>query len=233
MGRSCAWGAMGARWCTRPPVLHGRATVMLGAVELWAAIRQRRMVRSFTGEPVAAPAVDRVVDAGRRAPSAGATDGRAFVVLEGAAQTARYWDVTLPAGERRDWFGHPGLLRAPALVTVWCRPSAYVERYAEPDKGRAATLGAGVEAWPQPFWWIDAGCAVEAMLLAAVDEGLGACFFALFDHEAAVAATLGVPDGWRGVGTVALGHPAEGDRPGRSADRRRPPLHEVMHRGAW
>ncbi|MBA2498038.1 MAG: nitroreductase family protein, partial [Acidimicrobiia bacterium] len=178
-----------------------------GGVELWAAIRGRRMVRSFAPDAVEAAAVDRVVDAGHRAPAAGATDGRAFVVLEGPGQSARYWDVTLPAGERRDHFTHPGLLAAPVLVVVWCRPDAYVERYAEPDKDRSATLGATVDDWPQPYWWVDAGCAVEAMLLAAVDEGLGACLFGLFDHEAAVAGALGVPAGWRAVGTIALGVP--------------------------
>lgn len=201
-------------------------------VELWAAVRGRRMVRSFAPGPVAPDVVDRVIDAGRRAPAAGGTDGRAFVVLEGPDQIARYWDVTLPAGERRDRFGHPGLLRAPVLVVVWCRPGAYVERYAEPDKGMAATLGASTAAWPQPFWWVDAGCAIEAMLLAAVDEGLGASLFGLFDHEAAVAAALGVPAGWRGAGAVALGVPGGDERPGRSAGRR-PPLAAVVHRGGW
>lgn len=201
-------------------------------VELWAAIRGRRMVRSFAPDAVEAAVVDRIVEAGHRAPAAGATDGRAFVVLEGPGQTASYWDATLPAGEGRDRFGHPGLLAAPVLVVVWCRPDAYVERYAEPDKGRSATLGATADAWRQPFWWVDAGGAIEAMLLAAVDAGLGACLFGMFDHEAAIVAALGVPAGWRGVGTVALGVPAGGERPGRSANRR-PPLAAVVHRGGW
>jgi len=190
------------------------------------------MVRSFAPGPVAPAVVDHIVDAGHRAPAAGATDGRAFVVLEGPQQAARYWAVSLPAGEQRDRFGHPGLLRAPVLVVVWCRPAAYVERYAEPDKGRAETLGASADAWPQPFWWVDAGCAIEAMLLAAVDEGLGACLMGLFDHEAAVAAALGVPAGWRAAGTVALGVPGGDERPGRSAGRR-PLVATVIHRGAW
>jgi nitroreductase len=61
---------------------------------------------------------------------------------------------------------------------------------------------------------------------------LGACFFGVFDHEAAVLAALGVPDGWRAVGTVALGHPAD-DEPGRSSSRPRPSLGEVIHRNHW
>ena len=64
--------------------------------------------------------------------------------------------------------------------------------------------------------------AVEHLLLGATAVGLGACFFGLFEHEAAVLAALGVPDGWRAVGTIALGHPAP-DEPGRSAARPRLP----------
>jgi nitroreductase len=83
-----------------------------------------------------------------------------------------------------------------------------------------------------PYWWVDAGMAAEHLLLGAVAEGLGACFFGLFDHEAAVLAELGVPEGWRAVGTVAMGHPAP-DEPGRSARRGRRPLDEVVRRGGW
>jgi nitroreductase len=114
-------------------------------------------------------------------------------------------------------------LRAPALAVVVTEPSAYARRYAEPDKA-AAGLGS-VGAWPVPYWWVDAGMAVENILLAAVAEGLGACFFGLFDHEPALLADLRVPAGRRAVGTIALGHPAP-DEPGRSAARdRRPTVH--------
>ncbi|CAN5657667.1 hypothetical protein BH20ACT2_BH20ACT2_06740 [soil metagenome] len=84
-----------------------------------------------------------------------------------------------------------------------------------------------------PYWHVDAGMAIEAVLLGAVDVGLGACFFGLFDHEDAVLDAPCVPDGWRGVGTIAVGHPSDQDRPGRSAGRRRPALAEVVHRGRW
>jgi nitroreductase len=106
-----------------------------------------------------------------------------------------------------------------------------VERYGEPDKA-ATGLGAGPGAWPVPYWWVDAGMAAEHLLLGAVEAGLGACFFGLFDHEAAVLAALAVPSGWRAVGTIALGHPAP-DEPGQSAARPRPPLDEVRHGGTW
>jgi nitroreductase len=188
------------------------------------------MVRAFTDEPVAGDVLDGLLDLARRAPSAGNSQGTAFVVLDTADAVAGYWDLTLPAG-RRASFGWPGLLDAPVLVVVVCSERAYVDRYAEPDKA-ATGLGDDAQAWPVPYWFVDAGMAVEHLLLGVTDAGLGACFFGLFEHEAAVLASLGVPDGWRAVGTIAIGHPAA-DRPGASAGRPRRALDDVVHRGRW
>lgn len=199
-------------------------------MELGDAVRRRRMVRAFTAEPVGPEVVDELIDLARRAPSAGNSQGRAFVVLAGATETARYWDITLPP-DRRDGFRWPGLVGAPVVIVALVRPDAWVERYAEPDKA-ATGLGQGPGEWPVPYWWVDAGMAVEHLLLGATAAGIGACFFGLFRHEEAVLAELGVPAGWRAVGTIALGHPAP-DEPGRSAGRGRPPLDDVIHRGGW
>jgi nitroreductase len=193
-------------------------------------VRGRRMVRAFEAAPLDPAVVDGLVDLARRAPSAGHTQGLAYLVLEGPDRTGRYWEITLPP-ERRASFRWQGLLDAPVLVLVLVRPGTWVERYREPDKERTG-LGAGEEAWPVPYWWVDAGMATEHLLLGAVDAGLGACFFGMFGHERAVLDAFGVPDTWRGVGTVALGRPAP-DEPGRSADRQRLPLTEVLHRGHW
>ncbi len=198
-------------------------------MELRDAIRARRMVRAFDRRPVPPEVVDDLVDLARRAPSAGNTQPWSFVVLEGT-QTSRLWDVTLP-GERRAGFRWQRLLDAPVVIVPVVAPDAYAERYAEPDK-QATGLGAGPDAWPVPYWWVDGGMAVHGLLLAAVDAGLGALFYGLFEHEAAALAALGVPPGWRALGAVALGWPAA-DEPGRSATRSRPPLPSVIHRGGW
>ncbi len=195
------------------------------------AIRRRRMVRAFTAAPVDEPTLLGLLDLARRAPAAGNTDAVDFVVLVGPTETARYWDVTLPA-DRRAGFRWPGLLAAPALVLVVVRPAAYPERYAEADKAGTG-LGAGLPAWPVPYWWVDAGAVVQNLLLLLTAHDLGGCFFGVFEHEPAVRAALGVPDDRRLVGAVALGHPAGDDAPGRSAGRGRPELGSVVHRGRW
>jgi nitroreductase len=177
------------------------------------------MTRAFRPDPVAPEVVSRCIDAGRRAPAAGNTrEGRGFVVVQ---DPARYWSITLPDPST---FAFPGLLRAPVLVVVCVSPDAYSARYAEPDKASASSrtgLGRGPAAWPQPFWWFDAGAAAEALLLQARAEGLGACLFGLFDHETSVLRAFGVPGGWRGACTIALGWPDDDTpaRVGRSATR--------------
>ena len=199
-------------------------------MELDEAIRRRRMIRAFTDQSVDPAVLARLLDLARRCPSAGNSQGTSFLVLAGAPQTRRYWDLTLP-GPRRNEFPWPGLLDAPVLVVVWVSADIYVSRYAEPDKA-ATGLGAGASAWAVPYWYVDGGMAVQNLLLATTDAGLGACFFGLFDHEPAVRAAFGVPAGWRAVGTVAVGHPAP-DRPARSAGRARRSPDEVVHVGHW
>ena len=199
-------------------------------MEFEEVVRQRRMVRSFTGEPVEPAMVDEICDLARRAPTAGNTAGIEFLVLEGDS-TMAYWDVTLPP-ERRAGFAWPGLLAAPVLVVVWAHLGGYLSRYREPDKRRTG-LGTSASAWPVPYWYVDGGAAVMTMLLAARDRDLGAAFFGMFEHERAVRRRFGVPPERRGVGTVAIGHPAQDDRPSRSAARPRPDLNEILHRSRW
>ncbi len=198
--------------------------------DLARLLAARHMVRDFTDEAVPDEVVDRLLDLARRAPSAGNTQAWSFLVLRDA-DVERYWRTTMPDAAVRSRFRWQGLLRAPVLVVPYVRPDAYAERYAEQDKAGTG-LGAGVDAWPVPYWWVDGGAATQNLLLAATAAGLGACLFGQFEHEAAVRAAFDVPDDQRALGTIALGWPAQGE-PGRSSGRSRPALDEVVHRGTW
>lgn len=194
-------------------------------------LASRRMCRDFLADPIPAEMLDHVLAAAFRGPAAGNTHGLDLVVLAGT-DTARHWDLTLPL-ERRAGFPWPGLLHAPVLVEVIVDPGAYVERYGRTDK-QATGLGVGVGAWDVPFWFVDGGAAVMAMLLAAESRGLGALFFGLFDHERPLLDALGVPAGHRAVGTVALGWPAPAGRsPSRSGRSGRPVPATHVHRSDW
>ncbi len=199
-------------------------------MELSEAVLRRRMVRSFQDRPLPPGTVERLIELGLHAPSAGFTQGWAFVVLEGPEQTARYWDVTLPP-ERRAGFAHPGLLRAPALIIPLAHAQAYVDRYAEPDKASRG-LGGSTADWAVPYWLVDTAMSAMIVLLAAMDEQLGALFFGIFDHQDALLVELGVPVGYQPIGTIAVGYP-DVDRPSPSLARGRRPIESLLHRGGW
>ena len=192
------------------------------------------MVRDFRPGPVPRPVIDRMLDQARRVPSAGFSQGIDFLVLEGA-DTERFWQHTLPADDRVG-FRWPGLLVAPVIVLPLADASAYLDRYSQPDKARAG-LGGSEDAWPVPYWFIDTGMAGMALLYAVVNEGLGALFFGIFRNEAALLADLGVPEGKRPIGAIALGYPTEAaghaGREGSPSHRERRPLEDVVHYGRW
>jgi nitroreductase len=197
-------------------------------VELDQAIRRRRMCRRFQDRTVPPEVVDRLIDRARRAPSAGDTQGWAFVVLEGPEQTQRFWSTDSDPA----WLAepdHPGLLLAPVLVIPFCNHQAYLARYSQPDK--TATGLAVEDRWPAPYWLIDTAFATMLLLLGAVEEGLGALFFRIHGDRARLRTAFGVPDEWEPIGAVALGWPAL-DQP-RPPPRSRRPRDEVVHRGGW
>ena len=199
--------------------------------EFGAVVRRRRMTRSFTDEAVPAALLDDLVDLASRAPSAGKTQGWHLVVLEDA-QTERFWRHAFPV-PGREGFTWPGLFTAPVIALAFADPAAYVARYAEPDKIRTG-LGLGVEAWPTPYWTIDASMAVMTLLLAAEDAGLGALFFAVFRGELEVRADLGIPSNLQLLGAIALGWPDESDaQGGTSALRARRDPAGIVHLGGW
>lgn len=199
-------------------------------MEFRDVVRRRRMVRNFTKDAIAPDVLDRLLEAGRRAPSAGFAQGLDLLVLEGPEQTERYWSCTFTP-EARAGFRWQGLFAAPVIVVPFASAATYVERYAEPDKAGTG-LGESADRWPVPYWLTDAAMAVENLLLAAVDEGLGALYFGIFSGETELRSAFGVPEGHEAVGAIALGHPAS-DEPGRSSTRHRRPLDEIVHRGTW
>jgi nitroreductase len=201
-------------------------------MEFQDVVRKRRMHRKFTDEPVPAEAVDRITRNAVRAPSAGFSQGWAFVVLETAADRDRFWATATPGASERDmsaWLA--GMRTAPVIVLALASKAAYLRRYAERDKGWEDL---DESRWPVPFWHVDVGMASLLMLQTAVDEGLGACFFGVPpEHVGAVRDELGIPDEFEITGVVAVGHPADGGAKGSPTRRERKPLDEVVHRGGW
>lgn len=200
-------------------------------MELSEVVRRRRMVRNYSSAPVDDTVLDRILANALRAPSAGHSQGWAFLVLDTPADVARFWRAT--SGDRVDRPGRwlRGMMTAPVVVVPMADKAAYLERYAEPDKGWADRDEA---RWPVPYWYVDAGMASLLMLLTAVDEGLGACFFGVPDEALdGLRAEFGVPAGLRPVGALTIGHRVEDTGTPGSVARGRRPVEDVVHRGGW
>ena len=205
-------------------------------MEFADVVRGRRMTRGFSTQPVDPKLISQIVDLASRAPSAGKTQGWHALVIT-ASDTAKFWDDTL-AVEKRESFRWKQLLDAPVIALVFADPLAYVERYSEDDKAHTG-LGASAEAWPTPYWTVDASFAAMTMLLAAEDAGLGALFFAVFNGEKELRTRLCVPDALQLIGAIAIGWPLESDElnakasASASANRTRRSADQIIHLNGW
>ncbi|MDQ6613902.1 MAG: nitroreductase family protein [Actinomycetota bacterium] len=199
-------------------------------MEFQAVVGRRKMVRSFSGEPVPDAVLDQILANALHAPSAGFSQGWAFVVLVGPSETALFWDA-ISDPEWRDGPARPGLLRAPVIIVPLTDQASYLARYAEPDK--AAHGMASASAWRVPYWLVDTSFATMVILLSAVDAGLGALFLGLNHRDEELMAALGVPEGFGPIGAVALGWPDGQDQPSPSRRRGHRPAESVIHRGRW
>jgi nitroreductase len=97
-------------------------------MEFQEVVRRRRMVRTFAGEPVPQASVDRILGNAVRGPSAGFSQGQAFLVLTEAADRARFWAVAGAAVA-------PSASSAPLVIVPMSGKRVYLDRYAQPDKG--------------------------------------------------------------------------------------------------
>ncbi|HET9853287.1 MAG TPA: nitroreductase family protein [Candidatus Limnocylindrales bacterium] len=173
-------------------------------MDVWTAIRTKRMVRRFRDERLAAGQLERIVDAGRRAASSKNQQRWDFVAVR-ERERLRALSVVGP------YAGHvAGAAVAVALLT--------------PDpRAPGASLS---------LVW-DLGLAAENMMLAAWELGIGSCPATVYD-QAIARDVLGHPeDRWCGY-VLSFGFPADPDdltRPPKPGGRR--PLDEILHRERW
>ena len=169
-------------------------------MDLFEALESRRSVRAYTDTDVPKEVVRRLIDAARRAPSAGNIQPWEFVVVRNP-KTKRM----LASAALNQTF----IEEAPVVIVVCADRRRSWRGYGS----RGADL----------YCIQDTAAAVENLLLAACALGLGACWVGAF-HEDGVRGVLRLPEGVRPVAIVPVGHPAE--RPGA---RYRRPLEEIIH----
>lgn len=147
-------------------------------METWDAIRSRRDVREFSERPVADADLERVLEAGRRAPSAGNLQPWDFVVVRDRDQLQALAGVWQGAGHVA------GAQAAVALVSS-----------VPGDESQRSVLA------------FDLGQATMLMALAAADLGIATAHSAAEDQEKAQA-VLGLPDGTFLAFMLSVGYPA-------------------------
>ena len=176
----------------------------------------RRTVRAFTPEPVDAGAVRRAVATALTAPAPHHSEPWRFVVLESAAARTALLDAMREAwiGDlRQDGFSEEQIgrrirrgepLRAAPLIIVPCLVTDAAHDY--PDERRSAA--------EQAMFTVSMGAAVQNLLIALAVDGLGSAWISstLFCADVAARA-MDLPAGWRPMGAIAVGRPAEQARP--------------------
>jgi len=199
-------------------------------MEFTEVVRRRRMVRAYDpSRPVPRSVIDELLELAVHAPSAGFSQGWRFLVLESDADREAFWAATTTPGELPDsWLA--GMQTAPALIVAFSDKQAYLDRYAEADKGWTDRDEA---RWPVPYWHIDTGMASLLVLLGAVDRGLDGCFFGIpTEHWDALRAAFAVPSKLTPIGAISLGYRAP-DRRSPSLRRGRRNLNEVVTYGKF
>jgi FMN reductase [NAD(P)H] len=195
----------------------------------YALLKRRRAVRSYSGERVPRETLERIARAARRGPNAGYSQGLRLLVVDDR-DTIEALAAMQDDERSQNWFRS-----AAAHILVMTREQDYHDRYNSPDK--LAVTG-GVEVlWPVPFWHVDAGAALMLVLLAALEEGLGAGVYGVpVEEDARWRELLQIPDDLTIVTGVTVGHPAEDpdwDRASSAFSQRRRARDEVVRWNRW
>lgn len=163
-------------------------------------ITTRRSVRSFTDEPVSKEAILRLLDMARWAPYA--TPCWRFVVIDEQERKEQ-----LARDARQGW-----IAAAPVIIVVGA------------DTEFSDRLGCRWDAYKFRglFYIQDTAAAIQNLMLAAVDMGLGTCWIGSF-NEGDVAKTVAFPAGIRPVALIPVGRPAKPQEKGT-----RGPLEEIV-----
>ena len=141
---------------------------------------KRFSVRAYAPDPISEELLQKVLEAGRIAPSAANFQPWHFIVIKDPAT-----HKALGEAYAKEWFW-----KAPVIIVVCVEPA------------RAWTRFDG-----KNFAWVDGSIAMDHMTLCAADHGLGTCWIGAFD-VAKVRKALGIPDHIDPVAMTPLGKPA-------------------------
>ncbi len=153
-------------------------------MDLYQVLQDRRSIRKYKSDPVPAEKLERILEAARIAPSWSNLQCWRFIVVEDET-VKRALAESMPANNP----ARKAVGETAPLVLVICADPA--ESGDQDDKD---------------YYLLDAGLAMQQLMLAAHAEGLGTCWVAWFDEAQARKACL-VPEQYRVVALTPLGFP--------------------------
>jgi nitroreductase len=195
-------------------------------MEFQEVVRKRRMVRHFKNIDVPKEKIDIILQLAQHAPSAGFSQGVAYVVVMDKYTKKKLAELQGEEEYTRAGF-HRWISEAPVAMVACVSEKIYHDRYREPDK-----LKDGKEIkWPTPYWFFDVGVSCMIVMLAAVDLGLASAFSGV-TRVREVKELLSIPEHFHPVGVISIGY---GDRDVKSPSlkRGRKPWSEFVHYEKW
>ena len=211
--------------------LSSTAGALMPSTDLYDVINSRRDVRAeFSGEPIEAEALNRILAAAHAAPSVGHTQPWDFVLVRDRATRTVFqrhvqseresFNNTLDA-QRRETFSHikvEGIMESGLGVVVTYDAS----RGGQHILGRHAIADAGLYS---------TCLSIQNMWLAATAEGLGLGWVSFYREEF-LADLLDIPEGIRPIAWLCLGSVTELQRVPdleRHGWRHKRPVEEAIH----
>jgi nitroreductase len=185
------------------------------------------MVRHFAPDPIPMEVVDEILELAQHAPSAGFSQGSAFVVVTDVEVKKKVAKLQGEDEYQASGF-HKWITEAPVAIVACISEKLYHDRYNEPDKLNEE--GKEIE-WPTPYWFFDIGAGCMIILLGAVDAGFSAAFTGVSDVPG-MKKLLGIPAHFHPVGVISVGRGAA-DVKSPSLKRGRRKWTDVVHYDKW
>ena len=172
-------------------------------MDFYGVVEKRKSIRKYKSDPVEKEKLERIFQAARYAPSWKNLQCWRFMAIDDKETIAKVkancdeWNQKIISDE------------VPLVVILF-----------------AVEADSGVRDG-KDYYMLDAGLAMEHLMLAAANEGLGTCWMGLFDEEG-IKQELGVPAGVRVIAISPLGYPNQDPAP-----RPRKELTEIVFGNEW